>query len=847
MSLSITTAVTRASVSALNIVGRRMLTRHQQRKLAETAYPVLAPGEAGRELEELPPAARAGLDAFLRSAQFDYLALRLTSWALADRGEDQLAELRDQMRNSLRRHAGLGTESLPLITDVVFELLLKSIQTVTSGPMRTDSRYALAVAADAAAAMSRNTDLLQRMRSQVEVDEFSRLIRAQVRALHDRITLAHAGHALFAGHADLYVAPSFRIAGQVVTGFGDLLDANPRVVVLGDPGSGKSTLVSRLASGLAADPAHEYTVALVVVLREHLDVLSRRQSTLLECLESACRTPYEAPSPPGAIEYLLLNGRAVVFIDGLDELGEVAVRRRVGQMLEAFAHRFPLARIVVTARTIGYSDAPLDPRIFPCVGMERFSSEQVREYATRWFGLDTSTSVRRRGMATSDFLAASHGVDDLRRNPLILSLLCVLYSAKKYVPRNRPDVYEKCAELLFEQWDKMRGIQVPLRFEAHLRPALAHVAWWLVNHQESTSLPRPRMRKLLAEHLARKFSDEGEALAAADDFLSFCAGRAWVLTAVDSSGMEPVYGFAHRTFLEYFAAVQMVRLECTPEAVWQRIQARLTQSGWQVMNEIAVQVLDRNSNDGANRLLALALCAPEGQPLPTNASPGGSHRACTNAPPARIRTLRPRCAPTSSPDRPARSATFRPPGTSARSCSISCRRGESGIGSGDCSIRGLRRSLRTVPARCAQATDSAVGIRRQMSATCSSPHVIGALPCCLRPSGSRASIPLSSRRGGAAGPTADGGRPNRSAKSATVVRARRDTTLIPAAMQFFAEFRLPHAARVLVWGWLTGRFSYLEGGGQAGPILGLTPFAEAVRELYTFPVNIDLSRFWRRD
>ncbi len=179
-------------------------------------------------------------------------------------------------------------------------------------------------------------------------------------------------------------------------------------------------------------------------------------------------------------------------------------------------------------------------------------------------------------MANS-FLRDSEFVQDLRVNPLMLSLMCGIYSSS-YIPRNRPDVYEKCALLLFDRWDKQRGIRAPLSFDAHVQAAMRSLALWLYPRQEAQQgLPRDQLIRYMTEYLLRKrFDQEEDAEQAATEFIDFCKGRAWVLTDVGSN----LYGFTHRTFLEYFAASQLVKLHPSAAGLLDELWPHIARSQW---------------------------------------------------------------------------------------------------------------------------------------------------------------------------------------------------------------------------------------------------------------------------
>src|SRR5690606_10608434 len=99
-----------------------------------------------------------------------------------------------------------------------------------------------------------------------------------------------------------------------------------------------------------------------------------------------------------------------------------------------------------------------------------FTEEQVREYVGKWFAIEADNLNDQTKVQVRSFMAESHNVPDLRSNPLMLALMCNIYKGENYIPRNRPDVYQRCATMLFERWDKGRNIEVGLPFEEHIRP-----------------------------------------------------------------------------------------------------------------------------------------------------------------------------------------------------------------------------------------------------------------------------------------------------------------------------------------------------------------------------------------
>jgi hypothetical protein len=390
------------------------------------------------------------------------------------------------------------------------------------------------------------------------------------------------------------------------TAFGETLF---RRVVLGNPGSGKSTLAKKLAADLARDKlslGHRPPgiVPFLVVLRDFGAHKREAHCSIVDFIATTSNSRYQLPPPPGAIEYLLLTNRAIVIFDGLDELLDTSYRTEISGDVESFASLYPGIPILATSREVGYQQAPLSPDTFSAFRLAPFSDPQIEQYARNWFGLSEADSDAKK--QAEAFMNDSIAVSDLRSNALMLGLMCNLYKGTGYIPRNRPDVYEACAIMLFDRWDRLRQIGKPLNIESLLRPAMQHLAAWIYADAELQSgvTERDLIETTSSFLLDRRFERREDAELEATRFIELCRGRAWVFTDTGTTPSgERLYQFTHRTFLEFFTAGHLVRTNPTPEKLLEVLRPHISVKEWDVVAQLAFQLLDHNVEGAADVLL----------------------------------------------------------------------------------------------------------------------------------------------------------------------------------------------------------------------------------------------------
>jgi hypothetical protein len=145
---------------------------------------------------------------------------------------------------------------------------------------------------------------------------------------------------------------------------------------------------------------------------------------------------------------------------------------------------------------------------------------------------------------------------------------------------------------------------------------LAH--WIFPNSDLQGGVSERRLVEVATTYLARKrFEDEDEARVEAENFLEFCKGRAWVLVEVGTANQQPLFQFAHRTFLEYFTAEYLVRNSTDVKRLGRALQPMMGRAAWDVIAQLALQLQQSYKEDAGDALLDMTLEAAGSSRGPT--------------------------------------------------------------------------------------------------------------------------------------------------------------------------------------------------------------------------------------
>lgn len=371
-----------------------------------------------------------------------------------------------------------------------------------------------------------------------------------------------------------------RVQQERISGL-EAVQKHNKLLILGKPGAGKTTFLKWLALQCQAGQLYKNHIPIFVTLKEFAEA-SGRPSLMEFIAEQFAECGIENPE---IVKKILLAGRSLILLDGLDEV-RTEDQNRVLKTIQQTSRQFDGNQFVMTCR-IAAKEYTFES--FTEVEVADFDKDQIADFAYKWFQHADPTKATEFPKA----LEAHPGLQELATNPLLLTLLCLVYGEQAGFPANRAELYKEGLDVLLKKWDGKRNItrdvvykQLSLNRKEDLLSQIAFNAFIRSEYFFKQRFVEEEIQDYIRNLPNANLDPETLQL-----------DREAVLKSIESQhGLlveraRGIYSFSHLTFQEYFTARQIEK----SDGNFTEIVCHITEKRWREVFLLTVGML-RNAD-----------------------------------------------------------------------------------------------------------------------------------------------------------------------------------------------------------------------------------------------------------
>ncbi len=335
-----------------------------------------------------------------------------------------------------------------------------------------------------------------------------------------------------------------------------------RMMIIGDPGSGKSIFMRYLALAYAENNLSDLEDRPIPVLLE-LHRLNDDRPIEEHLVEALDRNRF--PNASVFVSRNLKDGRLMPLFDGFDEVNS-SVRSRVAQDIIDFLSQYEKCRVVITSRPPAYNDEFAE-QIPTKLQIVSFIDHQIRSFLSSWEpDMPEGKSVDQL-MQTLDERPA---IMSLARNPLMLTIIAYLYADTPYIlPHSRVEFYSQSADVLLRQLNRTTPGDEALKYTPpEKRSVLQHLAASIQERSSQNNRDRSTLEyQIVVDEVGAVLSRLNRKPEDVLPLIEEIVNGSGLLLRIDGGQR---YEFGHLTLQEFFAAEQ---LRDDPEGLVEKYKA----------------------------------------------------------------------------------------------------------------------------------------------------------------------------------------------------------------------------------------------------------------------------------
>ncbi|PZV01229.1 MAG: transcriptional regulator [Leptolyngbya sp.] len=360
--------------------------------------------------------------------------------------------------------------------------------------------------------------------------------------------------------------------GQLLVEMGKKDSTFKRIAILGVPGAGKTTLLRYLTlvysnrqqrKALHRD-APKFVPVLIYLRDVKDDILDNSKLKLLDLIDKWVRhlqiiKPLQPP--PDWFAHRLENNQCLILLDGLDEIADEQERQLVSEWVDIQMYEYSQIPFILTSRPLGYKNAKLQQPV-TVLEVQPFTLTQVKQFIHNWYveteirtqGNKDDLGVREEALKESNDLferiRENPPLTAMAVNPLLLTMIATVHRRGSALPGKRIELYKEICQVLLEKRQRAKRLHSTLT-ASQKQTVLQKLALELMQRKrrdfelaQIDSLIQQKLRLVAVD----TFSSQ--------DFLMEIREVSGLLIAKE----EGIYEFAHLSFQEYLASVEIRKL-----------------------------------------------------------------------------------------------------------------------------------------------------------------------------------------------------------------------------------------------------------------------------------------------
>lgn len=370
---------------------------------------------------------------------------------------------------------------------------------------------------------------------------------------------------------------------------------NLKLMVLGEPGSGKTTFLKQLAIQCNQGNFQSQLIPIFIDLKDFARI-ARDKYNKFSFFNYISDELLNCDVWEQQIHTLLIHGRAFILLDGLDEV-DAENGQAVLTAISDFSKQYFRNKFALSCR-IGN---PLANRRFSLnftdVEIAKFNNNwQIEAFAKKWFVAVARNSIEQGLTQAARFIEKLHlsenqSILELAGTPILLNLACLVFQNKSNFPSGRAKLYEEGSDILLFRWDESKNIKrdevyrkLSVRNKKQILSEVAAIAF----ERNDYFFERDTIEQIIADSIAKLPHKNNTPVQLQLD------SEAVLDSMVEQHGLlvkraKQIYSFSHLTFQEYFTAWRFAN-SLEPQSL-EKLVIHINEERWREVFLLTAEIL----------------------------------------------------------------------------------------------------------------------------------------------------------------------------------------------------------------------------------------------------------------